>query len=272
MSEKGEIRHTSSKHTIIKVIKDGPELLVGEVNDRILELSGLLKQGQRRADNMAGTIKMVRVTLARREEELAAITDEYNQNRQALLFEELKRQGLTWCTCCMKLVLKVAIRFIFVEGRGEFSKCYDKYIDEFLCFSHLERVCPSCKQNAFHMDGWKNDYEHGWVGGYREGQAFFRAYLVEKREDGFYYRQINSSIPWRWLDKEKCQLPELTDVDIDNFCAQLGLPRRLTKKGTEPGPEKSLFRDTSVRCQLPVSLKQTDKPGRGYSKPHPYFA
>ena len=208
----------------------------GEVSDEILRLSELLRQGRRKAKEIMADIITLEATLANKKEVLIAVVDEHNQRRQELLFEELKRKGLTWCSCCLKLVPEAKIEFIFTEGQGDFTMECDQYIEGFLRFAYLQRACSACCTNAFNLHGWKNDAEHGYLSkpaNKTEGQAFFMASLVEKREDGFYQSPLDFGV-WKKIDEEHCRLPELTDDEIDNFCNQLGLPPRLSVKDGKP--------------------------------------
>lgn len=144
------------------------------------------------AKSYEASIELMKQNLATEKEKLRATVTQHQVMRMKFIETELGERRLSWCTSCKQVSATDQFEFIFIEGKKEVTSGYENSCYGYEYFSKIHFACQTCR----------NDFldRHGFCG--REG-TFFHAFVVEKRELGYYAKKFGN---WTKLEEEKCAL------------------------------------------------------------------
>lgn len=150
------------------------------------------------------------------------IVADYNRERLAFIKAELARRGQSWCTNCWRLVPETETAFVFTQGRERFSGGYERSEYGFRYFAFLYRACPACREKFMTKHGWHGQWDKS-----AQDQSSFSAFLVEKREGGYW---ASVSGLWEPLDVSKAKIPTPDDTKWEQIATDMCAPPRLEVK------------------------------------------
>lgn len=170
-----------------------------------------------------GTIDLIRSAasvLEGHKNTLYRTVTEYNEARFLFIQEEFERRGKAWCTHCWKVVPTAEIQLIFTEGTKEISCGYEggSYAHEH--FSFLHRACLGCREQFMARHGWRGPWKPEL-----RSQESYSAFLVEKREDGYWASRFGA-----WTKLPEVEIPAVGNERWEKIAAELGAPPRLEVK------------------------------------------
>lgn len=198
------------------------------------ELSAIRRQAEETAQNIE-QISQKRYTEGQL---LRQLVREYGEKRVQLLKQKLQERGLTWCTCCSKVIPESEAEFLLFEGKEEYSHGYGNMFYGFRGFSKLHQVCSACREHAADR--------HGRIGRYdsqAKEQKSFYAFRVEKRDDGYYVRKFGD---WSKLDDDKCKIDEPRDGLVEKLEEEYNLPPRIDFKSHWPGDDELVIHERAL--------------------------
>jgi hypothetical protein len=169
----------------------------GEASRQILHLTGQIKKSMLSVEEKVTEVARLEATLKTGKEELKSLVNEHNKYCRWLLFEEMKRQELTWCTCCLQIIPEANTEFLFISRLGDFSTFFVGF-ETAGYVARLERVCPPCRERVRAFNEWQSGPDEEIA----KNQAFFFAFRVQEREDGFHSAwqldpdSLEKSMPW----------------------------------------------------------------------------
>ncbi|MBI2409454.1 hypothetical protein HYV30_00210 [Candidatus Kaiserbacteria bacterium] len=144
----------------------------------------------------------------------------YGARRVELVEQEMRKRGLTYCTRCFCMIYSAEADFVLTEGRETYDGAYHTY--GFRNFFRFYRVCPACREKLLDAHGRRGGYDT-----FAKDQAYFHAFHVEKRLDGFWVRKFGAWGHLGWHD-DKCVLAELPGKLVEQLAAEWGLPPRIS--------------------------------------------
>lgn len=184
------------------------------------ELTKELQFFRKRVEQTAQNIDQISRNLSAEQHTLQNLVREYAAKRVDLFKQALAARGMTWCTCCSKIISEADAELLFEEGRHSYSHGYGNSFYGFRGFSKLHRACPACRQKAADRHGWKGEYDSQC-----NDQACYNAFQVEKRDDGYYARKFGD---WVKLDADICKFDDPPKDLVEKSAEEWNLPPRIT--------------------------------------------
>src|SRR4030042_4548132 len=201
-----------------------------KTDKQLLSLRQSIEKGTQSAEQLSNR-------LSAEWESIREKVEQYAIKRVESFKQALETKGMTWCTYCNKVVPEADGEFLYFEGREKYSGGYQNSCYGFRGFSGLHRACSSCRESATDRHGWKGSRDS-----FLKDQAYFHAFRVEKREDGFYARRFGQ---WVKLDDGQCELKELPpDRLVEESAEEWNLPPRIDYSFME---KKLVIHETAAR-------------------------
>ncbi len=174
---------------------------------------------RKRAERTAQNIDRIECNLNAEQQALEQVVKEYQAKRVELLKQELRAREMTWCTYCSKVIPENEAEFLFIEGKEKYSHGYENSYYGFRDFSKLHRACPDCRKCAADKHGQKSEYDSQ-----TRDYSIFYAFLVEKRDDGYYARKFGE---WVKLNDYDCAFGEPSSQLVEKLTEEWNLPPRI---------------------------------------------